>query len=260
MDIHVTSTGGRRLALAAAALWFPGAAATLAAQQIGWSGTAQGSGNALFGAAHTRLFASNLEIGRADSTLQVRSSFQLSYGDDRTEENDRQVTARATKASLGLDLTPFARYSPFWFGSIGSSLQQRVARRLDSGIGGKVTFVRTDPTSLDLSLALLVERTRAAAIDSASAPTTTLTRWSLRFRVRHRLTPSLSVRHVTFYQPAIDRMGAYTLDTLTELEDRLWAGLSFTASLHDVIDSEARQRGAPSNHDGQILFGLRTTF
>lgn len=234
--------------------------ARLGAQQPGWSGSAQGSGNALFGAAHTRLVAASLELGRADSTLQVRSSLQLSYGDDRNESDIRHVTARSTKASLGLDLTPFARYSPFWLGSVESNMQQRLARRFDAGLGGKVTFVRRDATKLDLSLAVLLERTRPLATDSTEPPATTRTRWSLRFRARRQLTPSLSISQVTFYQPAVDRPAAYIVDTLTELEDRLWASLAFAASLHDVVDSEARHRGATSNQDGQLLFGLRTTF
>lgn len=234
--------------------------APLDAQQPGWSGSAQGSGNALFGAAHTRLLAGTLELGRADSTLQVRSSVQISYGDDRTESNDRTITARTTTASVGLDVTPFARYSPFWFGSFESSLQQRIAQRYGNGLGGKVTFVRRDATGLDLSLALLIERTRSMAVDTIPASTTTLSRWSLRVRVRHRLTASVGFRHVTYYQPAIDHPGSYTIDTLTELEDHLWAALSFTASVHDVVDSEARRRGATSIHDGQLLFGLRASF
>lgn len=232
----------------------------LGAQEPGWSGSAQGSGNALFGAAHTRLVAATLETGRADSTLQIRSQLQLSYGDDWTEDNGRQITARATKFSLGVDVVPFARFSPFWFGSAESSLQQRINRRFDSGLGGKLTFVRTAPTALDFSLALLLERTTPLVLDGASTPITTRTRWSARFRVRHQLTPALGFSHVTFYQPTVDHPGAYTIDTLTQLEDRLWAALSFTLSLHDVFDSEARLRGATSDHDGQLLFGLRTAF
>jgi hypothetical protein len=96
--------------------------------------------------------------------------------------------------------------------------------------------------------------------DGLVTASTTRTRWSARFRAHHQLTPSLAFTHVTFYQPAVERFGAYTIETLTELEDRLWAALSFTASLHDVFDSEARLRGATSNHDGQLLFGVRTSF
>ena len=215
-------------------------------------------GHQCYSRSHTRLFASSLELGRADSTLQVRTSVQLSYGDDRTDEDDRRVTARAMKASLGLDLTPFARYSPFWFGSMESSLQQRVARRFDSGLGGKVTFVRTDAMAVDVSLAVLVERTVPLAIDTLTPSPTTRARWSLRLRTRRHLTSTLSFHQVTFYQPAIDRPGAYTVYTLTELEDRLWAGVALTASLHDIVDSEARHRGARSNLVGLLLFGVRT--
>jgi hypothetical protein len=235
-------------------------AAVLSAQELGWSGSAQGSANALFGAAHTRLVASTLELGRADSTLQVRSTLLLTYGDDRSPaDGQRIVTARAPKLSLGLDYLPFARLSPFWFGTLESNLQQRLARRYDLGLGGKLTFIRTTAEELSLSLAFLFERTRPAALDGV-ASTTSRQRWSWRIRVKRRLTSTLSASHVTFYQPTLAHPGTYTVDTVTELQDQLWASISLTATLRDRFDSEARLRSAPSNHDGQLLFGLRTTF
>jgi hypothetical protein len=231
------------------------------AQELGWSGSAQGSANALFGAAHTRLVATTFEFGRADSTLQVRSGVVLSYGDDRSPDDGRRlVTARAPKFSLGLDYRPFSRYSPFWFGSVESSLQQRLADREDVGVGGKVTFIRTPASELSVSAALLLERSRAMPSDSTRADLTTRRRWSLRFRVRHGLTPRLRFSHVSFYQPAVDHPGSYTIDTVTEMQDELWGAISATLTLHDRFDTEARGRGAPSNHDGQLLFGLRTSF
>ena len=236
-------------------------AAAADAQQLGWSGSAQGSANALFGAAHTRLVATTFELGRADSTLQVRSTVVLAYGDDRSPDDGRRlVTARAPKLSLGFDYRPFSRYSPFWFGSVESSLQQRLAEREDVGIGGKLTFVRTPASELSLSAAFLLERSGVLPNDSIAGTVTSRRRWSVRFRTSHGLTPTLRFSHVTFYQPAIDHPGSYTIDTLTEVQDKLWGSVSATLTLHDRFDSEARSRGAESNHDGQLLFGLRTSF
>jgi hypothetical protein len=229
------------------------------AQEPGWSGSAQGSANALFGAAHTRVVAIDLQLARADSALEIHAAANLNYGDDRSpDDGDRVVVARAPRLSLGVDYRPFDRFSPFWFGTVESSLQQRLARRYDGGLGGKATFIRDATQELSLSLALLFEHTRAYS-DTVST-VSDRRRWSLRFRTRRRLTPALSITHVSFYQPAVDHPGSYTIDTTTELQNHLFGSLSLSLTLHDRIDSEARQRGAPSNHDGQFLFGLRASF
>lgn len=96
--------------------------------------------------------------------------------------------------------------------------------------------------------------------DNVPGDLTSRSRWSLRFRTRHGFTPTLRFSHVTFYQPVVDHPGSYTIDTLTELQNNLWGAISATLTLHDRFDTEARSRGAPSNHDGQLLFGLRTSF
>lgn len=255
MYIHIVGTGVLVIATTIAG------ATTMSAQELGWSGSAQGSANALFGAAHTRLVVTTLELGRADSTLQIRSTLTVTYGDDRAaDDGDRIVTARAPKLSLGLDYLPFSRFSPFWFGTVESSLQQRLTRRYDAGAGGKVTFVRTATDELSLSLALLFEHSRASAIDGAATVIDHRNRWSWRVRARRRLTNTLSASHVTFYQPAVGQPGMYTIDTMTEIQDHLWGSISLTVTLRDRFDSEAQQRGAPSNHDGQLLFGLMASF
>ncbi len=63
--------------------------------------------------------------------------------------------------------------------------------------------------------------------------------------------------HVTFYQPSIDRVARYTIESTTTLAMAMTEIIAFTATLHDTYDSEARGRGARSNNDGQILFGIR---
>jgi hypothetical protein len=220
------------------------------------------SANALFGAAHARIAAVELGLGRGDSALAVRSDVRVGYADDRQSDSvPRRVTARATKVSLGLDYRPFYRFSPFAFGSAEANLQQRIARRYDAGLGAKVTFLRREREDLSVSLALLWERTAPLRVSGqVLGPSVTRARWSLRFRTRRQLTPTLFVSHVTFYQPAVAAVGRYTTDMTTTLENRILSALSLTASLRDRYDSEATRRGAASNHDGQLLVGVRAGF
>ncbi|HEX6049426.1 MAG TPA: DUF481 domain-containing protein [Gemmatimonadaceae bacterium] len=234
-------------------------------QALGWSGTVEASGNVLFGNTRDRLVAGRLQLGRADSTLEVRSDLRLTYAQGENDAGRRRVKGRTSFASLGLDLHPFRRYSPFWFGSVESSLQQRIARRYSTGAGGKVTFHQRDENELSASLALLGERTRPRRAPDAPPEADPdweewRTRWSLRPRVRWRLAETVKLSHVTFYQPAVARMSEFTINSTTSLAVDLTSSIALTVTLHDTYDSEARARGARVNNDGQLLFGLRAGF
>ena len=230
------------------------------AQTLGWSGTAEASANLLFGAAPSRVVSLAGGVARADSALELHADVQLTYADTREEDGPRHTTARATRVTAAADGRPFARVSPFAFGSAETSLQQRVAGRFAGGAGAKLTLHRKGDDDVSVSQALLGERTRALRPAAGVAPVTTRTRWSLRARYRRQLTDALRVTHVTFYQPAVDRPGRYTADSNTSLVVAVNGSLSLTATLHDRYDSEARRRGARSNHDGNVLFGTRATF
>jgi hypothetical protein len=234
-------------------------------QTLGWSGTVEASGTVLFGNASDRVVAGRLQVGRADSTLEVRSDVRLTYAQGENDAGQRRVKGRTAFASLGMDLHPFRRYSPFWFGSVESSLQQRIARRYATGVGGKLTFHQREDDEASVSLALLAERTRPRrAPDAAPGDDPDWeawrTRWSLRPRVRWRLTDAVRFSHVTFYQPAVDRLSRYTVNSTTSLAADLTARIAVTVTLHDTYDSEARGRGARRNNDGQLLFGSRAGF
>jgi hypothetical protein len=228
---------------------------------VGWNGRTEVSGNVLFGAARGRLVSLAAAASRADSALEAEVDMRLSYADAVADNEDaRRVTARASRFSLGADYRPFDRVSPFVFGSMETSLQQRIARRFATGAGAKYTFSRDGDNDLSLSLALLWEHTRALDPDSTQPATTSRTRWSLRGRVRRKLASNVSFSHVTFYQPAVDRFERYTADSNTSLAFAFNETLALTLTLRDHIDSEARRRGARSAHDGQFLFGLSASF
>lgn len=230
------------------------------AQTRGWQGTAELGGNVWYGAAHARVVSAGVTGASTDSTLQLHGEFRFGYADDRQDEEPRRVTARSAQASSGLDFRPFERYSPFLLASAESNLQQRIALRVNIGAGAKLTLMHKNRDDPSVSLALLDERTRALP-DRDVVALQTRTRWSLRARYRRQLTPDLYISHVTFYQPALEHtMDRYTIDATTSAEMTITGAISLTATLRHRYDSEARQRGADDNTDGQFLVGLRAHF
>jgi hypothetical protein len=213
---------------------------------------------------------------RADSALGLRAELQTSYGDARTADNARRVFARTVRLSAGADLRPAARLTPFALGDAESNFQQRIRLRVGAGAGAKRTLWRPAasaagfPEDASVSLALLAERT--AALDAGAGGTTgrgagARVRWSLRARVRRQLSTradgaaGVRLTHVTFYQPTVDAPGRRaTAETATTLLVPLAARLDLSGTLRDRFDTEARRRGARSNHDGQALFGVRASF
>lgn len=245
--------------VAIAAIPVPAAAR---AQKLGWSGSVEASGSVLFGNASDRLFAGRVQLGRADSTLEVRSDARFSYAESTTGEGGRAVTGRTVFASLATDYLPFSRYSPFWFGSAESSLQQQIASRYATGAGGKLTFYERDPDDeASVSLALLAERTQprrtSATVSDGDVEERWRARWSLRPRWKRRLSKGVRVTHVTFYQPAVNRIARYTINSTSTLAADLTSAIALTVTFHDTYDSDARGRGARRNNDGQLLFGVR---
>jgi hypothetical protein len=232
----------------------------LEAQELGWSASVDASANIIFGAARGRLGSFAAAASRADSLLELQADALVAYADARTDDDRRRVTARTSRLSLGTDYRPFARVSAFWLGSVESNYQQRIAHRYSAGAGAKLTLYRRDDDDVSMSLAALWERTTVLRAAPLTRPHLTRARWSLRARVRRDLAPGIRLTHVTFYQPAVDRPARFFVDTDTSLAISVTRALALTATLRGRFDSEAHQRGARSNHDGQVLFGMRASF
>jgi hypothetical protein len=248
----------RRLVLSCALL----AATThvAGAQEVIWSRTLEANANLLFGAAAGRVGALIAEANRADSALDLRAELRFSYADAPDGDGNVSVTARSSRLTLGIDHRPFGQFSPFAFGTAESSLQQRIDSRYALGGGAKLLLVPPGDNEASISLALLWEQTRARDPEPDVDPTTALARWSLRFRANRRLTSNVTMSHQTLWQPATSDLGLYTTETSTGLSVALNSSLSLTVTLRDKYDSEAIIRGADSNHDGQLLFGVRAKF
>ena len=81
-------------------------------------------------------------------------------------------------------------------------------------------------------------------------------RWSLRVKLDRKGDDRVSFSHVTFYQPVVDDVSRYLVISTSQAAYSLTTALAVTLSLSERFDSEARGRGARSNHDGALLVGF----
>ena len=231
-------------------------------QGVGWNVEGEVSANLFFGNTEQALVATRANVGHADSTFELSGAVRFSYGETTTPgattaaEGRTFVSHRAWLVSTSFDWHPFAPFSPFLFTSVESSLEKRIDVRYSAGAGGKVTLCRNERSEVSVSLALLGEQLELAGADALALPDETLVRWSARFRIQRQINDRLSVRNETFYRPEFAELDQFTFTTRASLAYQISELLSVTLSFLDDYDSQAEARGARSNNDGQIVFGV----
>ena len=219
-----------------------------------WGGTAQLNGSLLFGESEQRTLGGRIGLTRADSVLEFSGTLQGLYGEASTADADRRVVKRLWLGALTADWHPRARWSPFLLATVETNLEKRLAGRYNAGLGVKYTAWRTATDEGSLSVALLDERIRPLGPDR---PTTRLTRWSTRLRLRHAFTDRTRLSHITFWRPSARAIDRFVVQSTTELQLGLTARTAVTVSLLDIYDSEAVARGARGYNDGQLLLGAQ---
>lgn len=233
-------------------------ASPLAAQTLGRHLTAEASANLSFGNVDQRTTFSRLGASSVDSLLELSTDSYFTYGETRVG-GVPSVNKRSWGASMNADLRPFARLTPFMQAGIEASLEKRIVRRYSGGGGVKLLFVKKERTSSDVSLAVLAERTITAPSDTQRVETV-YARYSARYRLDRKVDDKLGFTLLTFYRPEFRALHRYTASANVALTYKLAKALGLKASFVDNYDSEARGRGARSNNDGDVLFGLAATF
>lgn len=224
-----------------------------------WSGSIEAAASLYQGNTDQRALFTKTELGRADSTLQLRGTLSFGYADAARDSVPRAVTKRTWLGSVALDYRPFDHLSPFMFVNYEASYEKRVLDRVGVGVGGKAVLLSTSGTEANVSLAMLAERLRPTA-QSPDSAIVSAARWSGRARFKHQFDPRLKLSHTTFWQPRVTDLESYTVNSTSELSLAVRQSTSFTVSYLALYDSAARDRGARSNNDAQLLFGVRTGF
>ena len=229
------------------------------AQTVGWDGKAEANASLFFGNTRQTTFGTRLAGGHADSTADVRLDGQFTYSEAESAERRQYVAKRSWRAGGTADYRPFARVSPFVLGSVESSLEKRIDRRYSGGAGAKLLLLRNPRTVSDISLALLAEHSSLRS-ETDQRVEETIARYSARFRLDHKVGERVTITHETFYRPEARALDRFTFTSRTSVAFSMTAALAFQGSFLDNYDSEARARGARSNNDGELLFGLAVTF
>jgi hypothetical protein len=186
------------------------------------------------------------------------AAFNFRYGESEDANNTRFVSARGMLATVSVQGTPKGRFSPFLSASVETSLEKRIANRRSGGAGAQIVIAKSNTGSANLSMGVLGERTLALSDTAVSAET--VARWSWRAKLDQRVADRVSVSHTTYFSPALRALAQYTVTSTTVGSVAINKSLALTLTFTDNYDSQAKMRGAPTNNDGSLLFGIRASF
>jgi hypothetical protein len=158
-----------------------------------------------------------------------------------------------------VDYQGFSRANPYFFGSVLSSLEKKIDRRYKGGAGAKFTVLDSDVTRLDLALAIMGEKTFGA--NGGDGKEEFLGRWTGEIKFRRSFSEERAVFQAgADYNPGFRRFDNFTVEAESSLAFRLSEIVSLRLSVEDNYDNKAKDRGALSNNDGRVLFGVLASF
>ena len=228
-------------------------------QEKSWSAKTELGASVFFGntsqSALTSSLSGTLERGLLD--LVARAGFV--YGEASTPEGDTFVNKRVWDAALDVNFDPGSALNGFARGRIESIFEKKIDLRYSAGGGGRYQFGSGDDTQAELSLAVIAEKTIPR--EGAGEEQGVVGKWSARFKlVRGADGGRLRFESDTTYEPEASHLSAYTLTSRNSIAFQLNQRIAVQLSFVDAFDSEAVERGARSNNDGQLFFSLVSTF
>ena len=230
----------------------------LFAQPLGTKVVGELSGNLFFGNTRQLLATSRLGYEKVDSTFQTRTEGRFNYGQTKNDSNVTSVSKRSWIATASGDLHPFADVVPFLQASLESSLEKKIDRRYSGGTGARYNIIRRPIMDVIVSLGVLAERTRI--LDAPpGVEESGVGRGLATLRVRREFSDRVSFTSESGYQPALRAFDRYTFNSDNSLRFKMSKHMSFSFSLRDSFDSEAKLRGARTNNDGEFVVGVLTT-
>jgi hypothetical protein len=225
------------------------------APTVGWHSIVEANASTLFGATSQTLTALAGTISHTSDEFTADAGLKFRYGESEDANRVKFVNARGWELTTSVDVLPKTRLSPFFFASSEASLEKRIDNRSAGGVGAKWIFAQSNTGTASLSLAVLGEHT--APLSDTAVASTNVARFSWRIKMTQKVDDRLSVSHVTFYAPVVNAPGRYTITSTSVGAFSFNKAVALTLTFTDNFDSEARGRGAPSNNDGSLLFGIR---
>lgn len=223
-----------------------------------WTWTSELGASLFFGAADQTAVTLGGAAERTSEWLEWSLGSSFAYGESQNPDTRESfVNKRSWNANSSLDYRPHARVSPFVFASGEGALERQIDLRLSGGAGAKYHIVRSERSRLDVSLAALVERTDPRVPAGEPDEVDTKGRWSARLRAGRTFAEGRTTFElVSFYRPAFEDSGDYTVDLESSLAFALNETVALKISFVDRYDSLAEDRGAASNNDGRLFVSV----
>ena len=226
------------------------------AEERHWRVEGELGANIFFGASEQTAVLFRSAFDHEDDQWEVSLLGTFTYGEAQDQDGTSFVNNRSWTALAGLDYEA-GRWSPFFFGSSEGSFERAIDLRMTGGLGARYSFLETDASRVDLSLALTAEYTRPRDREGVVTENQWLARWSARFRTRREFWADRGeFGLVAFYRPALGDSDDYTLELDTNVSFALNSSFTLKVSLVDRYDNLAVSRGARANNDGRIYFSF----
>lgn len=227
-----------------------------------WKVEGEIGASVFFGNTSQTAFTSGLAVETQGRRQEFAADASFFYGEASTEDGGARVNKRSWRVTFELDPDAQARVTPFLSGKAEGSYEKRIDLRWNTGLGGRWRMFGSGPSSrLEVSVALLAERTLPSQRASDSVDDELEARWSARLKGRRVLSEGrVTLQTETHYQPAFDRASDFTLTSRSSVAFRLTEVVSLKMTFVDNYDSGAEARGARTNNDGQLVFGVLSAF
>ena len=254
------SVRGPALALALVAsaglVWAPGSAhAQDEAEEAEdlWAIEAELGGTLFFGNKVQSQFTSKTEIEGVLARAEVGTEIEFTYGvaEDK-KSGETTVSRRNWNIDNTLDFRPEALWRPFLSGAVQSNYQKKIAFRYQAGVGLKYDRQENRNNRIELSIAVLGEKTDARP-SSKPVDEGSRARWSSTARIRRTFFEDdrLGIDLKGEYQPVFDDAGNYTWEADASVTFSITEIVGLRMSTKLEYDSRAVARGAKTNQDGK---------
>lgn len=217
------------------------AATILAGAQNKWHYTFSLGGEYKSGNVNTFTFNNNGGVERNDSTIALDASYNIVYGQKDHVEYDKSL-----KGNLTFDIWQYNRVSPFFAATYYNNKYKGYEYKLSFLAGAKYRFFTNKNYDYSLSAAYVYEY-----VDYFTSNTTALepqvSRLSLRFKMRHKITNGVSIKHTTFYMPSVTNFdNDYIVTSVTSLSSQLskhlFLDLNFNYEYHSLVPENVQQQ------------------
>jgi hypothetical protein len=219
-----------------------------------WAAEGELGGSVFFGNSSQSAFTAALSGDRGRELLRLRGRAGFAYGEASNASGESFKNKEAWDVGARLDIEPGTAVGAFFKSKVESIFEKKIDLRYGVGAGGKIR-AGGDAVQAEFDLGLLVEKT--ILDETSTLPDEVVGKWTAGFRlVRGMDEGRVRFETETSIEPELRDPGVFTLTSRSSLAFQLNQRIAVQFSFVDGYDTEAENRGARSNNDGQIFFGV----